>query len=255
MKDRKTFFFTWIMAGAAFFSSRAQPGALNNFQLVDLPVARLLPKGEAAMELRVFAGGGLLAGVSVGLSERFNLGAGFGGENIIGAGKVLLFPQPSVHAEYLLFEEQFLSPALVLGFNSQGYGIWDKALKRYTVKSRGLYAVASKNTSFLGGVGLHAGVNWSLEKEDGDKDPNVFLGLHKWINPGLVLLGEYDTAVNDNSDNAIGSGKGYLNAGLSLSILDRFWFELDWKNILQNGVHIDGSSREVKFLYFVQSGS
>ncbi len=245
------FFFVWILAVSPGPSVHAQPGALHNRQLVDLPAAKLLSRGETEMDLRIFANGGLLAAISVGISERFNLGAGFGGENIIGAGRVCLFPQPSVHAEYLLFEEQFLSPALVLGFNSQGGGAWDKTLKRYAVKSRGLYAVTSKNTSLLGGIGLHAGINRSLEKEDGDKDPNVFLGIHKWINPDLLLLGEYDTAINDNSDNAVGSGKGYLNAGLRLSLLEKFWLELDWKNILKNGSHVEGSCREVKFIYFV----
>jgi len=251
MKNRMPIFLTWVMVGSAVFSAGAQPGSLHNGQLIDLPVAKLLSPGEATTELRLFSNGGLSAGVSIGLSERFGLGVGYGGENVIGTGKAVLFPQPSVHVEYLLFDERFLSPSVLLGFNSQGSGRWDKTLKRFAVKSRGTYAVASKNTSFLGGIGLHAGINWSLEDEDGDKDPNAFFGFHKWIHPGLVLLGEYDTAINDNSDNAIGSGKGYFNAGIRISILDRFWFELDWKNILKNGTHVAGSSREVKFLYFL----
>jgi hypothetical protein len=94
-----------------------------------------------------------------------------------------------------------------------------------------LYVVAGKSTSFLGGLGIHAGVNRSLEIEDGDRDPNLFCGVHKWINAGLVLLGEYDTALNDNSNNAIGSGKGYLNAAARLSLVEGLWFEAVWKNI------------------------
>lgn len=251
MNKHSLFLTILLILGVASIPCISQPGSLNSGQLIDIPAAKLLPPGDVSMELRMYPNGGLLTGISIGLSERFGMGAGFGGENIIGTGKIRMNPQPSVHLEYLLFEELFLSPAVLLGFNSQGFGHWDKQFKRYTVKSRGLYAAASKNTSFLGGIGLHAGVNWSLENEDGDKDPNAFFGVHKWINPGLVLLGEYDTAVNDNSDNAVGSGKGYLNAGLRLSILDRFWFEIDWRNILENGDRVAGSTREVKFMYFV----
>ncbi len=238
-----------LLGALVSFSAFAQPGSLHIGQLVDMPAAKLLPPGDAAVELRMGPNGGLLFTVSVALGQRFGLGAAFGGENVIGRGKMRLNPQPSVHAEYLLFEERMLSPAVLLGFNSQGYGQYDKALKRYAVKSRGLYAVAGKSTSFLGGLGIHAGVNWSLETEDGDRDPNLFCGVHKWINPGLVLLGEYDTALNDNSDNAVGSGKGYLNAAARLSLVEGLWFEAAWKNILENGGRIAGSGREVKFIY------
>ena len=137
----------------------------------------------------------------------------------------------------------------MVGFHSQGYGAYNKSLKRYAIKSRGIYAVASKNTSFLGGLGLHAGVNWSLETEDDDSDPNLFAGCHKYLGSDFVILGEYDTAINDNDNNAIGSGKGYLNLGVRWSFAQRLFFEFAWKNILENGSHSTGSSREVKLVY------
>lgn len=228
---------------------RSQPGALDLGELLDTPVARTLAQGEFTGELRIFPNGGLATAVLIGMTDRFGVGVSYGGENIIGIGKPRMDPRPCVHVQYLIFEEQFLSPSVVIGFQSQGFGGYDKSLERFAVKSKGFYAVASKNTSFLGGLGLHAGANYSLEQEDGDKDINAFVGCHKWINPELVLLGEYDAAINDNSDNAIGSGKGYLNAGVRWSFVQRFFVEFSWKNILENRDNVPGSSREVKLIY------
>lgn len=242
----------WL-SGAVFLfsvlSAWAQPGALYLGMLMDVPVAKTLPAGGIETVLRMYPNGGLLTSLMVGIADRFSLGVSYGGENIIGTGKANMNPQPCVHVKYLVMEERFLSPALLIGFNSQGYGAYSKELDRYRMKSRGLYAVVSKNTSFLGGLGIHAGINYSLETKDGDSDPNLFAGCHKFINSDLVILCEYDTAINDNSDNAIGSGKGYLNAGVRWSFEQRLFLEFAWKNILENGDKIPGSSREVKLVY------
>lgn len=227
----------------------AQPGSLDLGMLLDMPSARTLPSGSIETELRMYSSGGLLTALTVGISDRFCLGVSYGGENIIGIGRVNLNPLPCVHVRYLVVAEGFLSPALLIGFDSQGYGEYSKDLKRYAIKSRGMYVVASKNTSFLGGIGIHAGMNWSLENEDGDSDPNIFAGCHKRLNSELVLMAEYDTAINDNSDNALGSGKGYLNCGLRWSFFKKLFIEFAWKNVLENRENVPGSSREVKLVY------
>ena len=234
-----------------FFSYRlqAQPGSLLLGTLIDVPTTKTISMGGLETELRMYAGGGLLTSLRVGITYRFSLGVSYGGENIVGTGDVNLNPQPCVHIQYLFMDEQFLIPAIVVGFNSQGFGGYDKTLKRYKIKSRGLYAVASKNTSFLGGIGLHGGLSWSLEKQDGDSDPTLFLGCHKWLNSELVILGEYDAAINDNNENALGRGKGYLNAGVRWIFKESLFVEFAWKNILENVKNIQGSSREIKLVY------
>jgi len=247
MKRKILVFFA--MTGLFTLPLLAQPGALKLTEVMDLPAATMLQPGDIHTTLRMYPGGGFLPSLLVGLSDRFCLGVSYGGQNIIGQGRVNLNPQPAVHVRYRLFAERMLFPAIVLGFQSQGYGGWDKRLKRYDIKSRGFYAVASKNTSYLGGIGLHTGINWSTETEDGDDDINLFAGVHKWLNEEIVLLAEYDTAINDNDDNALGSGKGYLNAGVRWVFAQQFFVEFAWKNILENGTRVLGSSREIKLCY------
>jgi hypothetical protein len=245
----KKLLFSLLLFSLFISSAIAQPGALLLGTLMDVPVAKTSAVGSVETGLRLYSEGGMIASLSVGLTGRFTLGVSYGGENIIGIGKINMNPQPCVQVKYLLFEEQNLSPALVIGFDSQGYGGYNKGLKRYAIKSKGFYTVLSKNTSFLGGLGLHIGANFSLETDDGDRDANLFAGCHKWLNPELCLLGEYDAAINDNSDNAIGSGKGYLNAGVRWSFSQRFFIEFSWKNILENQDQVFGSSREIRMIY------
>ena len=228
----------------------AQPGALILGELIDTPVAKTIPQASVQSTIRLYQEGGVLGSIQVGLTPRIAMGLSWGGENIIGSGDVDLNPRPEVHVQYLMFQELYLSPAILIGFQSQGSGAYISSLERYTVKSRGFYAVASKNTAFLGGLGIHAGINWSMENKDGDHDPNLFAGCHKWINPELVILTEYDTAINDNNDNAVGSGKGYFNAAVRWSVAQTFFMEFDWKNIFENNSTHAGSSREIKLVYF-----
>ena len=165
--------FTWLVSSPLL----AQPGALNLASLIDLPVAKTYPTGNVATELRLYSGGGLLSSVAVGLTDNFSIGISYGGSNLIGTGRPEMNPQPCVQARVLLFEEQMLSPGVLLGFDSQGLGGYQKSIKRYLIRSKGIYAVASKNTSFLGGLGIHAGVNWSLENTDtANPRLNVFIG-------------------------------------------------------------------------------
>lgn len=243
--------FCILLLAASYFtgSVQAQPGSLTVGTLIDVPVARCPEKGGIETDLRLYANGGLLSSVRVGIFNRFSIGTSYGGENIIGSGNVNMNPQPCVQLQYLVAEEQFLIPAILIGFNSQGLGGYDKTRKRYRYKSKGLYAVVSKNTSFLAGLGLHVGLSWSPENNDGDSDPTLFAGFHKWINSGIVILGEYDAAINDNSENAVGAGKGYLNLGIRCTLQEALRFEFAWKNILENMKDFKGSSREVKLIY------
>lgn len=227
----------------------AQPGAMKLNTLMHMPVALSYEKGTLESNLSMYSNGGLLTTLTVGIMDRFDIGISYGGENIIGTGDANLNPQPCVQIRYMMYPEQYLMPAFLIGFDSQGFGRYNESLKRYYIKSRGLYLVASKNTSFIGGLGLHAGINYSLEKEDNDDDINLFAGAHKYLNEELVVLGEYDFAINDNAGKALGNKKGYLNLGIRWILQEQFFVEFSWKDIFENRKETIGSSREVKLIY------
>lgn len=217
--------------------------------LIDQPTAQILERGSFMVGVRAYPEGGLLGSVSVGLTHRFNFGATFGGTNIIGAGKVNWNPNPGVHFAYRVFEESYAMPDVVIGYESQGYGPYHQDLERYTIKSRGFYAVASKNYGLPLVLGGHAGVCYSLENKDGDKDFDAFMGVDLRLNEELTLVADYDMGMNDNNSLAIGSGKGYLNVGLRWIFAQRLYVEFAFKNILDNREDMKYANRELKIMY------
>ncbi len=218
-------------------------------QLIDLPTAGTLDRGSYAIDLRMFANGGLLGRVSVGLSPRFMFGISYGGENIIGEGDIDWNPDPGIQARLRVLDETFVLPAVTLGFDSQGYGKYDNALNRYETKSRGIFAVASKNYAILFNLGLHAGLNVSLEDDDDDNELNFFLGADFSLNREVRAFAEYDFGINDNeNDLQFGSGTGYFNAGVQWGFSDRLFLQVNLKNLFENGSnHV---AREFKIGYF-----
>ncbi len=229
--------------------SWAQQSEIETQDLVECPTAGLLPRGSFALDLRMFSEGGLLAGVDVGLTDSFLVGLCFGGTQIIGNQPVIWNPTVGVAVRIRLFDEGQLYPAVAVGFDSQGFGKYHKELKRYTTKSKGFYLALSKGYSFLGTCGLHAGVNYSLEKGDEDKDLSGYFGLDKHLGPDLVMVAEYDLAGNDNGENALSSGGGYLNAGLRWTFASRLNLELDVKDLLRNAKGSTKPNRELRVVY------
>ncbi|NUM79393.1 hypothetical protein HUU42_01205 [bacterium] len=224
--------------------------------LVELPTAGVLSKGEYEVGMRLFANGGVLANIGVGMTNRFMFGISYGGENFVGSGSVDFNPLPGVEVRYRLIDESLAMPAITIGFNSQGYGRYIKRaadstdrINRYTQKSRGLFAVASKNYSFMGNLGFHGGINWAAtEKKDKDNQPTFFVGLDKSLNDELSVVGEYDFAINDNKD-IIGHGRGYLNLGAKLSFSGKVMVEFMLKDVLNNSKELGKFSREIRLTF------
>lgn len=230
-------------------------GLTQPTELVTIPTAGVLPKGSYVANFLLFPKGGLTCGLSVGISSRFMFGISYGGAHIIGDTVINWHNQPGVDIRYRFIEEGLRFPAILVGFNSQGYGEYIDTLKRYETKAKGFFVVASKNYNLLGNLGLHAGINYNpLEKEDGDTDPSFFFGIDKNINSEISVVLEYDAALNDNNTNEIslGKGKGYLNAGLRLAIIENFTIEVDFNNILLNRNQVKYINRELK-LSFIES--
>ncbi len=219
--------------------------------VIDCPTAATLDRGSFLGEIRAYSLGGLQGGVKVGLSDRFMIGISYGGSNIIGEGNVDWNPYPGVQVRYRLFHEQLNIPAISLGFDNQGYGSYIDSLERYSEKSKGVFIAASKSFRFLGALAFHGGANYSFETGDGDKDLNGFIAMEKSINEEIGLFVEYDLAMNDNREDNIGSGKGYLNASVKWSFGEQVFIDFVWKNILQNKNDQPHSSRQIR-LYFVQ---
>jgi hypothetical protein len=217
--------------------------------IIDLPTAGMISHGTVALDFEFFQSNGMLAGVSVGAFDRLLLGVSFGGSDIIGTGTPAWNSAPGWQIRLRVIEENIFLPAIAVGFSSQGKETYIDRLSRYTIKSPGFYAVASKNYKTMGFLSLHGGINYSLERGDNDDDINLFAGAEKTLGPFLSLLGEYDLGINDSNRDALGRGRGYLNFGLRASVGNGFMLAVVLKDVLKNQQDVSVGNRVIQLEY------
>ena len=206
--------------------------------------------------MRIQKFGGLTSSISVGLTDRFQLGISYGSANLIGDDSLVWYPKPETNLKYLLIDESETSPGISLGIDTQGLGKFnsDDSLMRYDTKALGLFAVASKNwVTPLGNLGWHFGSNYNfVETNDNDKDVNFFMGFDIEFNPELSIMLEYNAALNENnmtSKNIAISRGGYLNAGIRWTFVERLHIEIDFNNLMFDKKKVDYFNREIKITY------
>ena len=245
--------FTLILIFILQLNAQSYPPPTN---LISVPSAATLQRGSYALQMHVQKEGGLTSLISVGLTDRFQLGLSYGSANLIGDDSLVMHPKPEANIKYLLIDETESIPGISIGVNTQGQGKFNSqdSLMRYDIKAMGLYAASSKNwVTPLGNLGLHFGTNYNfVEINDGDKDVNYFFGMDIEFNPEFSLLMEYNAALNENDmtaqNIAINKG-GYLNAAIRWTFVERLHIELDFNNLLFDEDKVDYFNRELKITY------
>ncbi len=229
--------------------SAGTDAALESRYLIDLPTAGMLSHGSIAFDADFFQSGGVLAGISIGAFDRILLGVSYGGANIIGTESPVWNATPGFQLRARLLEESIALPAIAIGFNSQGKEIYIDQLGRYAIKSPGFYAVASKNYRAYGFLSFHGGINYSLERGDGDSDVNFFFAAEKTVGPFLSLLGEYNLGMNDSNKEALGRGRGYVNFAIRTSLGNGLSLSIGLKDLIKNQQNITIANRVIQLEY------
>ena len=253
IKTKLLFLSLFSLHFSSLVSAQTYPPPTN---LISIPSAATLQRGSYSLQMHVQKEGGLTSSISVGLTDRFQLGLSFGSANLIGDDSLIMYPNPETNLKYLLIDETESVPGISIGLNTQGLGKFNSAdsLMRYDIKAMGLYAASSKNwVTPLGNMGLHFGTNYNfIETADGDKDLNYFAGIDIEFNPELSFLMEYNAALNENDMTArtiaINKG-GYLNAAIRWTFVERLHIELDFNNLLFDEQRVDYFNRELKITY------
>lgn len=244
------FFFLVLSAGGQKITGSAGSDAtVESRTIVDMPTAGMLKKSQLAFDAEFFQQGGILFGFSIGLLDRLTLGISYGGCRLIGSESPQFNPAPGILVKVRLLEESMALPALVLGFDNQGREPYIDSTSRYTIKSPGAFAALSKNYSLLGTLSIHGGVNYSLERSDGDKNFNAYTGIEKSIGPLFSITLEYNIALNDDTIRSLGRGKGYLNTCFSWSMGSGFTLGFGLKNLTKNQNNIQIGNRILRIEY------
>lgn len=232
---KKYFLVIFILAGLSFAQGSAGQNAKYEYRsLIDLPTAGVLEKGFVGVSLDLMPLGTVISKIEVGVFDNFSFGISYGGANILGSGSIKWYNLPGVNARVRVMNETTQMPALTIGFDSQGKGDYINSTNRYSIKSPGFFLAAAKNFEFLGYLSIHGVINYSLERDDNDKDMNLGIGVEKTIGERISVMAEYDFAINDNNSLSFGDGSGYLNFGARWTIGQGFTLGLNLRDLLDN---------------------
>ena len=215
--------------------------------LVDVPTAGMLRGGMSSFQADFFHSDGLNAAFAYGLLDRLMIGLSYGASHLIGTEAPDWNEVPGLMLRFRVVEESGSFPAIAIGFESQGAEGYVDDLDRFTIKSPGVYIAGSKNFDASGFLGFHGGVNYSFEHGDNDKDINFYGGIDKSLGSFMTLAGEYNFALNDNSGEALGRGRGYLNAGVSFFPGAGIIISFHFKDLLENQPHEGFANRTIRF--------
>ena len=247
--------------------------SMQPLELVDSPVAGMLEKGSFGIGLRFTPGGSLLSIIRVGLLDSWQFGFSIRVGGLIAAGTPTWGRGPEFNTRFRIIEESESAPAVVLGFNSQGYGEYHKEIQRvegdtigtitiarYERKSRGFYCAVSKNLGVLAGLGVHGGINYSLETSDGDNGSLVsgFMGVDLLLSDAFSICADYDLALNDRTreyeidsaeDFFPGKGRGFLDLGMNWFFTENLCLAFYMRDVLQNTENPYQIPRELRIVY------
>jgi len=253
---------TFVKAHFLFAETQNQP-----LRIIDCNTAGVLSRGNYQFECRVYPNGdtatpgsGTMLGIVAGVTNRLNIGLSYGGDGIIGRKSPIFNPHIGALIKYRVIEETYFMPAIAFGFDNQGSGGIDGSYNGYVFKSPGFFVVSSKNYLLFAKLqlGLHGGINYSLEEYEKITWPNGYIRADVGINEELSMAAEYNLALNERDPGAdstkfLNPLKGYLNVGVRWAFTSAFSMESDLKDLLQNKVTSGntpyGWDREIKLIY------
>ncbi len=219
--------------------------------LADSPTAGVLPHGAYMFQGSFGPRSSLIFGVKIGFHDRLMVGASFGMQEFIGTGDVELNDKPGFEARIRIIEETLKGPALAVGIDTQGEDTYLEDDERYERKSKGFYAVLSKNYRLLRDLSIHGGVNYSLEDED-ENGVNVFGGFSMELIEGFCILLDYNAALDDDDPDVASSrtrGRGYLDSGIRFDYMENLRLKVLFKDLLGNYEPEKGVARSIEILY------
>lgn len=212
--------------------------------IVDMPTAGMLKNNSYAIVSAVYPSGGLMASFEAAFLKHFSAGIRLSGNNIVGDGDVSWQWIPGIAVKGRLFDERISTPALVIGFESQGGSnyIGDH---RFKTHSPGFYLALSKNYKWnLGNLAFHGGFNYSLEPKAEHQSPNIYGGIEQSFGNYLAINLEYNFQLDEVED-LYYVRRGLLNASLRGSVANGITAEIRFRDLFNHAKYSEGHERIV----------
>ena len=233
----------------------------NNLSTVENPTASLLNQGEVRIVQKIYKMNSMMLGAEVGLFDIFQFGMAYGAEEVVGDNDIKLHNIPAFKAKVRLLEETFVLPAIALGVDTQGHGSYYKKVtneydetisqNRFEVKSKGGYAVLSKNFIMWGLIGFDLGANYTFEGTKDDQKFAAFAGMYKTIGEKVTVLADFSAGFNDRDTEGplAVRNRGFLNSALQFQATDQLAVKFMLHDMFRNRKETNGFDRSILIDY------
>ncbi|MCX7995164.1 MAG: hypothetical protein N3A65_05285 [candidate division WOR-3 bacterium] len=209
---------------------------------IDQPAIIVPTHGDYYIQLRFGPAGEIIGYGSVDLLDRISLGLSYGASNLIGAGNPGFYKLPGIQVRLLALEQMLWIPAVVCGFDNQGYGRYHDSTSRYDIMSKGLFIQVGSSLEYPDLMIVPSiGVNYSFE-QGGRID--IYSGVKFKIGSTEFML-DYSPNLGDEKD----QNKGYLNTGIRLIFYNQLFFEFALRDLLDNSSENQQLNRMIKIGY------
>jgi opacity protein-like surface antigen len=222
---KKACFTAVIMLALASTAAAAQA---RNIELIDVPTANTMIKGEVRVDIKMYPGGGILSRLYVGLFDKLMIGGAFNVRNIIGEGSVTFDLPPQFLGKIRITDDEGAVPAIAVGYEGQGY---------MDVPAKGAFLSLTKEVN-AGIIMQLTGTVYTSNFTHFGQDINAGAGAAFAVTREFVLSAEYD--------GIIGKEHGHINLGAG------YFFdpiEIDMGIKYGTGGQTDRLARILKILY------
>jgi len=189
-----------ILLSTVLFCLLAMPlfsAQARNIELVDVPTANSMLKGEVRYNARFYPGGGILNKLYVGIFDRLMIGGAFNVNNLIGSGNVDFVVPPKFLAKVRFTDDDGAVPAIALGYEGERY---------MDVPERGAFLALTKEVA-LGNIFLQlSGAVYTNTFRPFGRDIDLGAGLALALTREFTISAEYDSIILDES--------GHINASI-----------------------------------------
>ncbi|MGC8866953.1 MAG: hypothetical protein ACP5IO_04405 [Elusimicrobiales bacterium] len=244
MKMIALFFLFFSMSFPLF--SREEIIITPETSLIDIPTAGIIDYSNFELKTRFYNNGGILTYMNIGvINNILNLGASFMIDKIIGSQTPVRMVEPKMQIKFRFCDGGYYIPALVLGYDGQGY-YYDSRIKKFMQKGKGLYLVGSKEIL----VGLMGHMGFNIPDFD-DGYLFGFIGVNYNVEDKINIRVEYDNLFHSDYNSR-------FNFGVGVNITPNFIVDVALRDVGRNSSFSNGwpekTERIVQFKTFFYLG-
>jgi hypothetical protein len=167
----------------------------RNIEILDVPTANSLIKGEIRGDFKFYPGGGILSRLYVGLFDRLMIGGAERIDNIIGNGN-LSFDIPWFLFKLRFTDDDGAMPAIALGYEAPGY---------FQVPAKGAYVSVTKEIAMGSVFAQLTGSVYTDNFRNFGQKIDMGTGIEFAITKEFILGAEFDGIFGANT------GARYVN--------------------------------------------